>query len=280
MLFQHGYSINNELRSDPMSTIGFGYGSEWQMLRFLGRHRRFWNETVAGLLTEDGVGGITCIEWLDFPFSAKTPTHDQELKGMDFLDKKGWVTWKQSYWPDPAAPLVNRDGIHTWDAVGRLYSPANPDGEWLLAEAKAHESELFESPACGAGGSSLVTITAALKQTFLAMGCAEADWERRRDAWLTVGNYQIANRLAALHFLRHVVHQPARLLFVYLLNDRFEGRQCPATAQPWNRHLVRMYDSMGILFEHKFKPFIHYLCLDVTNGQRCPLIVKEPEPAP
>jgi hypothetical protein len=260
-----------------MGTIGSGYGSEWQILRFLGRHRQFWNQMITELLTEDGVRGIARIDWCEFPFSAETSTHDQELKGMDFLEESKRVTWKQSFWPDASAPDVDRDGIQSWDAVGRLYYTDSPQGEWLLVEAKAHESELFASLPCRAGGDRRAMITTSLKLTFLAMGCAEADWGSRRDAWLATGNYQIANRLASLHFLRHVVRQPARLLFVYFLNDRLEGKQCPATARPWIKHLLQMYGNMGIPFEHSFRPFVHYLCVDVRNGQRCSLVAKDPD---
>lgn len=38
---------------------------------------------------------------------------------------------------------------------------------------------------------------------------------------------------------------------------------------------MRMCDSIGIFLKHKFKPFVNYLCLEVTNGQWCPLLAKE-----
>jgi len=79
--------------------------------------------------------------------------------------------------------------------------------------------------------------------------------------------------------MRDLVHQPARLLFVYFLNDRFEGKRCPPSVAPWARHLARMYDDMGIPFEHNFKSFVHYLCLDVTNGQRYPLTMRDADSA-
>ena len=45
-----------------MAEIGLGYGSEFQLMRFLGHHRNYLNRIIQDSLKNEGV-----IEWLDFP---------------------------------------------------------------------------------------------------------------------------------------------------------------------------------------------------------------------
>lgn len=106
-----------------MGTIGYGYGSEWHLLSYLGRHRDELNDCV-----KKETGAIA-VEWLDFPRRETNRSADAEWKGLDFIDdvevQKAWG----SFWPQ-------HSGIQNWDAVARL----EVDGkrEWLLVEAKAH----------------------------------------------------------------------------------------------------------------------------------------------
>lgn len=46
-----------------MSKIGYGYGSEWHLLRYLGYRRSLLNRSVVNCIAGDSV------ELLDFPFS-------------------------------------------------------------------------------------------------------------------------------------------------------------------------------------------------------------------
>ena len=250
-----------------MGEMQIGYGSEWQLFRLLGRHRKLWNLAVRQVLERDEVGGITAIEWADFPFSAKTKTKDQEIKGMDFVPDK-LTEWK-AYWPDSEAGTPDREqGVPTWDAVGHIHFAAQMPSEWVLVEAKSHESELTHSSPCGAKlTSSIEKITKALEQTYNAMGCTELPWANATDTWLQIGCYQIANRFACLHFLRNVVKIPARLLFVYFLNDPYKGVLCPTSPSAWKHDLLNLYGRMYIPLTHSFKDFTHYLCMDVANGQ-------------
>jgi hypothetical protein len=256
-----------------MSELGHGYGSEFQLLRFLGRHRHLLERAIAHILAVDEVPGVERIDWHDFPFSAisRKKIKDQEFKGLDFLDKTIWSRW-QKYWPDPRAGTTDRNGIHTWDAVAKLFSPMMlPEGEWLLVEAKSHESELVTSPSCGAGGDSLNTIIAALKETFLAMGGDELAWRKAEKHWIGPGFYQIANRLAALHFLRNILKMPAHLLFIYFLRDPYTGKNCPDTPAKWKRILGKSYKLVDFPENYKLKQYVHYLCLDTVNGEFHPL---------
>ncbi len=101
-----------------MGVIGHGYGSEWQMLRYLGRHRRALTAAVAGLC------GCTNIDWLDFPFDPKNRFHDAEWKGLDFLPPEHSAVreqWQRE-WPQ-TGNVMNWDAVD-WTAVGRGPRPA------------------------------------------------------------------------------------------------------------------------------------------------------------
>ena len=64
-----------------MGKIGFGYGSEWHLLRHLGYHREYLS-----LKTLEVTGGNS-IEWLDFGFSKENVPlkDDKEFLGLEFI---------------------------------------------------------------------------------------------------------------------------------------------------------------------------------------------------
>lgn len=107
-----------------MAEIGDGYGSEWHLLRYLGRHRDDLDRRVS---VETGA---TSVRWRDFPFDSEKPRLDREWEGLEFLPLRhpARLAWAQ-YWPQSGTQ-------QNWDAVGQ----AKIDGadEWLLIEAKAH----------------------------------------------------------------------------------------------------------------------------------------------
>lgn len=47
-----------------MAEMALGYGSEYQLLRFLGHHRNFLNNEISEVLNTEEQ-----IYWLDFPFN-------------------------------------------------------------------------------------------------------------------------------------------------------------------------------------------------------------------
>src|SRR4051812_16707829 len=108
-----------------MGEMGYGYGSECHLLRWMGRHRKQFDESVARSVGRPG----TAIDWLDFRFREKGPWPDAELEGMEFLsdNQAVWNAWQQ-FWPQTGTPP-------TWDAVGWLGS--GDARELLLVEAKA-----------------------------------------------------------------------------------------------------------------------------------------------
>jgi len=139
-----------------MGEIGFGYGSEWHLLRYLGYHRQELSERVAKLV------GCRSVSWLDCTFSGvNKPRHqDREWQGIEFLnDPVVKAQWKR-FWPSPN---------QHWDAIGEALFDDHDD--WLMVEAKAHGGELGETIGCGASASaSIQMIRAALEATQQAMG--------------------------------------------------------------------------------------------------------------
>jgi len=133
-----------------------------------------------------------------------------------------------------------------WDALGMAGSKV------VLVEAKAHIAEML-SPPCGAGEASRDRIAATLDGVRSALGVRRgADW--------TVTFYQLANRIAHLHFLRRAGVE-AQLLLVGFVGDRDMGG--PASAAEWlAAYQVASY-AMGLPAAHALSPFIHHVYPEV-----------------
>jgi hypothetical protein len=230
-----------------MGEMGHGYGSEWHLLRFLGRHRNRFDAEVQARV------GAESVKWCDFRFDPKKPYLDGELTALNFLNpdhpaRRAWET----LWPQRGTPI-------TWDAVGLVRR--NGAEEWLLAEAKANIEELHSS--CGAkkdGGRD--KIEAALEATKNTL-CVP-----QKCNWLD-GYYQYCNRITALEFLdAHAV--PARLLFIYFVGDKGNigdesrwRRTCPATVDDWEKPLNALSKHVGLPVGHRLSSRVHELFLEV-----------------
>lgn len=229
-----------------MGKIGYGYGSEWHLLRYLGRHRHKLDRAIL-----KAVGHGDGIEWLDFGFTGKPKQADAELKGLDFFTGPEYRTLKREwvkFWPQAGNPP-------NWDAVGWLIKRRNP--ELLLVEAKAHLKEIGSS--CGAkvrGGRYQIEKALAEAKAYLGAP-ADADWLK--------GYYQLANRLATLYFLRKNDIR-ARLILLYFLGDKFpRGLKGPITARDWKKALGEQDRHLGLARRHPLKGRIHKLFLPVTG---------------
>lgn len=224
-----------------MGEMAIDHGSELHLLRFLGRHREQLDKAILHKLREDTGTKIESIQWFDVPFDPENPQKDGEWKSMDFLDDLGGNDWK-IYWPDKAPGQYNRRKVPSWDAIAKI--EIGDSTEWLLVEAKAHQSEFSNSAAaCGAGGKSLDTVTRALHETYIELGGVEERWKDVSTNWLG-DHYQKANRLACLRFLNDIAKQPTRLLYIYFMGDRF--RDSPVDQTVWDDAINAQYDALGI----------------------------------
>lgn len=241
-----------------MGTIGYTYGSEWHLLRFLGYHRDALDRAV-----EEAIPGGTVIDWLGSRFETspsaidREPPRvlDREFEGIDFLsraDRDRLQDDLNAFWPTTGS-------LPNWDAVGRI----RIEGEdaWMLLEAKSHLGENRSS--CGARpevqGGGRDRIIRAFRQVQDDLGI-----EVGPDAWLSP-YYQFCNRLAFLHFLTtHGV--PARLVFVYFLGDRFPRTRptsCPGAEAGWSEALGQMARHTGWGPDNPLTGKVHRVFLQV-----------------
>ena len=145
-----------------MSKIRLGYGSEWQMLRMLGRHRDWFTQEV--LLS---IGGNSLV-WKDFVFTSNVSESgnfgDAEIKGLNFLPNThaAQMAWRD-WWPQSG-------NVHNWDAVGVLEREGAE--EWVLVEAKGNIEELRQSTTAKSKdyGGGLEKIQEKLAETQKAVG--------------------------------------------------------------------------------------------------------------
>jgi hypothetical protein len=230
-----------------LARLNSEYGSEFHLLRMLGRHRAWFDGRVLA------VTGADHVEWLDFPSGEMRRNNsgnvlwDCEWQQMNFLppDDAAKRDWNAA-WP-------TRGTGHNWDAIARLRFGAAR--EWLLVEAKANMEELRSE--CGAEDKASVELIArTLNATKLALGVPEAcDWTRPY--------YQLCNRLAALQFLNRA-GSPARLLYIYFCGDAGdERRTCPKSEEAWRSELDKQNRHVGLATNHPLHDRIHKLFIDV-----------------
>lgn len=226
-----------------MGRMGPGYGSEWQLMAYLGRRRHELSALI------EVATGARVIRWLDFPASDKPGLgrRIQEWKGLDFIDDAAVKAEWAAFWPQHA-------GVPNWDAVARV--EAGPRREWLLIEAKAHLGEIRSD--CGAKTAGLETITRALARTRERLAVpADRDWLK--------GHYQFCNRIAVAEFLEeHGIG--ARLLFVYFTGDQIGGADCPCDEAGWQPALDGQDAHVGIPSDHPARQRVQKLFLPaITN---------------
>jgi hypothetical protein len=230
-----------------MGKIGYGYGSEWHLLRYLGYHRDYLSNKVLSL-----TGGQS-LTWLDFRFLGpnKSRKIDGEHIGFNFLDDdQAQKTWR-SFWPQSG-------NSQNWDAVGII--SYNDHQEWLLVEAKAHLNELKSS--CKATNqNSINKINTALTKTISRFCDPPVPVEH----WLTP-YYQYANRLAALYFLIKECNPPipARLLSMYFCGDQRPDAVCPQTPEKWGPAIEEMDAWLGINQNSELSQRVHQLFIEVN----------------
>lgn len=232
-----------------MGKIGYGYGSEWHLLRYLGYHRKVLSETVIDLIYP---GEDKKVEWLDFKFSGNNEPfkQDQELEGLEFLSGKQDVMdkWK-TFWPQSGTS-------QNWDAVGWIAPGENE--ELLLVEAKAYLGETRSS--CGASEESKEIILAALEKTRKELG-----GNQPIENWLNQ-YYQYANRLAVLYFFMKE-SKPSincHMLFINFYGDKRPNNiKCPQGKEEWEDYRERIHTSLGIDENSKLMKRVHHLLLPV-----------------
>ena len=219
-----------------MGKMGLGYGSEYQLLRFLGHHR---NELEQKILKNTKINENLDygMEWLDFPKDNKRKSLDGEYVGINFLDKKIInklsQSWKK-YWPQ-------KKGIHNWDAILYL-SPIIPNSplndQWILIEAKGRLKEGIEDGSGATDPKSIEIINKAFESTKKRFNIkTQNDWLKKY--------YQFANRLAFINFLLDNGIQ-CSLLYIYFINAWPGKPENVLTKDPWKELIHEEYSYLGI----------------------------------
>ena len=177
-----------------MAEMALGYGSEYQLLRYLGHHRKFLDKKI-----KEATGCDSPIDWYDYPNEPKRKSLDGEWKGIEFFQsREDYSTieakWKP-FWPTSGNP-PSWDGI--FEQGGILY----------IVEAKAHIEEMKSK--CQASSEDS-------KRRILDAFITITGDEKQAQKWINSKHYQLANRLAFLHFCKTVGIE-AKLCYIMFVN--------------------------------------------------------------
>jgi hypothetical protein len=230
-----------------MGKMGYGYGSECHLLRWMGRHRKAFDAAVLSAVKREG----SKIEWLDFEFKSGEMWPDAELKGMEFLKNEESLqeNWN-NFWPVGG-------GIHNWDAVGWVCS--DRIRELLLVEAKAHIGEIkTDCQAKYPGSINKIRESFGIVKNSLGVS-SEIDWMK--------DYYQVTNRIASLYFL-HQQKIHSHLLFVYFIGDLCgAGRNSPQSEREWQQVLNAQDRHIGLPKGHILENWINKLFLKIDSDK-------------
>ena len=230
-----------------MGEMALGYGSEYQLLRFLGHHRNFLDNEILKSLNKKDVR----LEWLDYPADKTRFSLDKELKGIECFKKEPNYDFIKSewekFWPQ-------KGNTQNWDGIFKI------NNEWYFVEAKAHADEVNSS--CGASSSdSIAKITNAFTQTikkFNAQSTAES-WVSKDDK-----AYQLANRLSFIVFYEKVGIK-ARLVYINFINGYDKpgthGKMSIPDENKWKEIWEQEYKMLG-LSEESLKGVLFHVYID------------------
>ena len=226
-----------------MAEMALGYGSEYQLLRYLGHHRNFLDSKIKEATKSDSP-----IEWMDYPVSTKRHSLDGEYEGIEFFghykDTQGKVKFIQDewvkFWPQKGSSQ-NWDGIFWQDNI--LY----------LVEAKAHLDEMKSPKGTGAKGNGRNKIIDAFYLT-----CKDKELA---DKWADSRYYQLANRLAFAYFCNSIIKINAKLCYIYFINGFKNGyiqeRNCNVgSAAVFKQAIEKEYEELQINQNEELKKYI------------------------
>ncbi len=244
--------LHNSKRCE-MGKIGYGYGSEWHLLRFLGYHRQYLLNKLASEI--NAFQGYK-INIKDTKFSSSNNIFEleNEFKGIDVYSSKKILENWQKYWPQTG-------NVQNWDAIVEL--TGKDTDEIVFVEAKAHLDEIKSS--CGASSNSKNQIEKAFIETINYFGLGKTN----STDWFSP-YYQFANRLAFLHFLLKNGIK-AHLLFVYFCGEdakNYSGKVvCPEDKTCWEKAISNMYNRVGVnkkMIKNTFFNRVHKIFIPIN----------------
>ena len=178
-----------------MAEMALGYGSEYQLLRYLGHHRNFLDSKI-----KKATGSDSPIEWMDYPVDNSRDSLDGEWTDIKFfkhlpqydfgLISKKW----DGFWPKRG---------QSWDGIFLQ------DGVVYVVEAKAHTKEMEQK--CSA------TSEKSIREIKRAFNDVTGN-QKKADLWYDSKHYQLANRIAFVHFLNKKCGYKAKICYLFFLN--------------------------------------------------------------
>ena len=222
-----------------MAEIGYGYGSEWHLMRFMARHRNLLEKAI-----RESIGNVKDVEafdWFDFKFGGSGITSDNELKGLSFLGEsqsiKGYI---KSDW-------------QSWDAIFKL------EDSFYLVEAKAHIEEM-RSDCSSDEIKSQEKIKDYICNNLNGLGISI-----NRDMCL-VNYYQLANRLATAAFLKNNGID-ARCIYIYFMNGYEKPNDFKnASAEMFIDEINKEKAFLGLEGEH-LEDLLYHVFIDAKTGE-------------
>jgi hypothetical protein len=227
-----------------MGKMALGFGSEFHLLRWMGRHRNGFDNHIKNLLQVDN------ISWLDFEFDAGAMIPDKELIGLSFLGRDSQFDNVISKWRDE---WPQRGNSMNWDLVG--YTENSNERTWIFIEAKAHLGELEQSS--NASNESLKKINKALTKAAENNGINMID----KNPW-TKKYYQLANRIYILDLLKRCSIK-AKLINIYFIGDlNSRSRKSPQDKETWQSKIDEMKEYLNIKDNKSFEVLDLFLDVD------------------
>ena len=230
-----------------MGEMALGYGSEYQLLRFLGHHRNYLdNEILKTLNKKNGR-----LEWFDYPSDTTSSSLDKELEGIECFEKEPKYDFIKSQWKEF---WPQRGKSQNWDGIFKI------DDDWYFVEAKAHKDEV-KSLCRATDNESLSTIKRAFEQTikkFNAQSTAEL-WISKDDK-----AYQLANRLAFIVFCEKIGIK-AHLVYINFINgfnkSNTDRKMSIPDENEWKKIWEQEYKMLG-LSEEILKEVLFHVYID------------------
>ena len=230
-----------------MAEIGYGYGSEWQLLRYLGHHRDYLNKEILKQLKHLNLTNGETPQWKDYPVNENRLSMDGELTGIECFNEeiqsRIQTEWK-TFWPQSGSS-------HNWDGVFTI-------GEkWFLVEAKAHLDETHQK--CQAKSEDSI-------KKIIDAFIVTCDNEELAKKWYQSDCYQLANRLAFIKFCENQGIE-AKLVYINFLNGWIKnetGIKSVETEDDWKKVWDEEYKTLSLT--DKQKESIVHVYIDCLKG--------------
>lgn len=189
--------------------------------------------------------------WRDAEMDWRSPRKDDdyaEYYDQAFLERLGVDTLTMSleeFWPKSGP---------RWDGLART-----ADGKLILVEAKAHIDEAVDYRSKASPD--------ALRRIETRLDEAKAAFRASTDACWHMPLYQMANRLAHLHYLAGINGKDAYLVFIDFANAPDVPE--PVTCQEWQGAVRLAHKCLG-LKDSKLARRVATIIVDLRNGNGQP----------